>query len=207
MYELALAKHIIGGDIQYECLGDGRYRITMKIYRDCRPQEQAAELDGAEGDPDGGAFVTIYRGNTSFQEVQTLVLPLNGHRFIEAPDFPCLIPPDNLCVEEGLYVFEVEFADWPSSQSYHIVYQRCCRNNTISNIVAPGDNGATYAIEITPEAQAVCNNSPVFREFPPTVVCVDNSIDFDHSASDMEGDSLVYSFCFPLNGGGTVGGP
>ncbi len=201
------AKHIIGGDIQYECLGNGTYRIIMKIYRDCRPQEQAASLDGSPGDPQNGAFITIYQGNTRFRTVQTLAVPLQSQAFVDAPDFPCLIPPDNLCVEEGVYEFEITFAEWPSNESYHIVYQRCCRNNTITNIVAPGDHGATYTIEITPEAQAVCNNSPVFREFPPTVICVDNEVDFDHSAVDVEGDSLVYSFCFPLEGGGTLGGP
>ena len=201
------AKHIIGGDIQYECLGNGLYRITMKIYRDCRPQENAAELDGGSGDQQGGAFVTIYQGNTSFRELQTLSVALQDQKIIEAPDYPCLIPPENLCVQEGLYVFEVQFDNWPSTESYHIVYQRCCRNNTISNILAPGDNGATYTIEITPEAQTLCNNSPVFKEFPPTVVCVNNDIDFDHSASDAEGDSLVYSFCHPLKGGGLAGGP
>ena len=29
------AKHIIGGVLSYECLGDGNYRFTMKMYRDC----------------------------------------------------------------------------------------------------------------------------------------------------------------------------
>ena len=200
-------KHIIGGDIQYECLGGGRYKITMKIYRDCRPQEDAAPLDGNPSDPAGGAFVTLYQGNTRYTALSTLTVPLLGQSIIAAPDYPCLIPPENLCVEEGIYEFEVTFPEWPSSESYHIVYQRCCRNNTISNILAPGDNGATYTIEITPEAQAVCNNSPVFKEFPPTVICVNNDINFDHSARDVDGDSLVYSFCFPLKGGGIAGGP
>ncbi len=205
--ECLSAKHIIGGDIQYVCLGGGEYRVIMKIYRDCRPQEQAAQLDGTSQDNLGGAIVTIYQGSSRFTAVQTLAVPLQSQGFIDAPDYPCLIPPANLCVEEGVYEFTVQFADWPSTQSYHIVYQRCCRNNTISNIVAPGDNGATYTIEITPESQALCNNSPVFREFPPTVVCVNNEIDFNHSARDADGDSLVYSFCHPLKGGGLAGGP
>ncbi len=201
------AKHIVGGDLQYECLGGGRYRITMKIYRDCRPQEQAAPLDGLPGDPLRGALVAVYRGTSNFQLVQQLAVPVREQRPIEAPSFPCLIPPEGLCVEEGIYVFDITISDWPSTESYHIVYQRCCRNNTISNLVAPGDAGASYWIEIAPEAQATCNNSPVFNSFPPTVICVDNEFNFDHSARDAEGDSLVYSFCSPLLGGGLAGGP
>ncbi len=194
------AKHIIGGDIQYECLGGGMYHFRMKIYRDCRPQEMAAALDGAGGD--AGAYISVFRGGSSFVQLQRLTAPLKSRAFIDHPDYPCLIPPSNLCVEEGLYEFTLQLPDWPSSESYHIVYQRCCRNNTISNIIAPGTSGATYSIEITPEAQRLCNNSPRFRSFPPTVVCVGADINFDHSAIDAEGDSLVYRFCHPLKGGG-----
>lgn len=197
------SKHIIGGEIQYECMGQGRYRIVMTIYRDCRPQENAANFDGA-GAQDAGAFVGIFRGNNLIDQ---LSIKLTSKRFVEAPDYPCLIPPDNLCVEEGTYEFEIELSTWPSSSAYTIVYQRCCRNNTISNLVMPGDIGATYAISISPESQRLCNSSPVFKEFPPTVVCVANKLDFDHSALDVDGDSLVYSFCHPLKGGGLAGGP
>jgi hypothetical protein len=73
---------------------------------------------------------------------------------------------------------------------------------TINNIVAPGDVGSTYTIEITPEAQRKCNNSPTFNQFPPTVICADAPLMFDHSAKDPDGDQLVYSFCAPLTGGG-----
>ena len=206
-YNAGLARHIIGGDLQYECAGDGTYRITMIIYRDCREQERTAAPFDGDGDQTQGAYISIFRGSGStYSLVRQLVAPLRSQSSIEPPDYPCLIPPDNLCVERGEYRFDMEIPDWPSSQSYYIVYQRCCRNNTISNIVSPGSNGATYAIEITPEAQASCNNSPVFDEFPPTVVCVANDIQFDHSASDLEGDSLVYSFCHPLKGGGLAGG-
>jgi gliding motility-associated-like protein len=204
-WQLSFAKHIIGGDLHYECIGNGMYRITMIIYRDCRPQEMAAPFDG-DGDNTQGAYVALYRGNgSSFAFQRQLVVPLRSQGNIAPPDYPCLIPPDNLCVEKGEYRFDIEIPDWPSSESYYLVYQRCCRNNTISNIVDPGSNGATYAIEITPEAQLNCNNSPVFNEFPPTVVCVANDFQFDHSASDAEGDSLVYSFCNPLKGGGLIG--
>lgn len=207
LFQTGWARHIIGGDLQYECLGEGRYLITMKIYRDCRPQEMAAPFDG---DPDldnqgTGAYIGVYRGNGNYRFVDQLSIRLKTKRFIDPPDYPCLIPPDNLCVEEGIYEFEFIIPDWPSTEGYYFVYQRCCRNNTINNIVTPGNVGATYAIEITPEAQATCNNSPSFNSFPPTVVCVGNDINFDHSASDAEGDSLVYSFCFPLKGGGLRG--
>ncbi|MEM1219380.1 MAG: PKD domain-containing protein [Bacteroidota bacterium] len=110
-------------------------------------------------------------------------------------------PRAGVCVEEGVYQFALTLPISP--ESYHISYQRCCRNNTITNIVFPGDVGATYTMDLTPTAQFVCNNSPVFNEVPPIVICANEPIDFDFSATDPDGDDLVYSFCTPFTGGGT----
>ena len=194
-----LALHIVGGGITYECLGNGRYRFTMKVYRDGNTQG-GAELDqevvigiyrcppsGCSGLTQASAYGVV-RARLQLPVVQ-----------VEKPDYPCLIPP-NVRVEEGTYVWEAELP--VSDQSYHITYQRCCRNVTISNLINPRDQGSTYTVELTPEAQAVCNSSPRFKQFPPTIICADEPLMFDHGAIDADGDQLVYEFCAPLDGGG-----
>lgn len=198
------ARHIIGGEITYECLGEGNYEFTMKIYRDCNCTNCA--------NFDQEAFIAIYQCETGVDcqnlsqndYAARLNVPLMEVNLVEQPDYPCLIPP-NVCVEEGIYKFRL--SDYGlrlplSNLSYHISYQRCCRNVTINNIVRPEDSGATYTIEITPEAQRLCNSSPVFDEFPPTIICAGAPLNFDHSATDPDGDQLVYEFCPPLTGGG-----
>jgi len=189
------SKHIIGGVVSYECLGGGTYRFTMKMYRDC------ADPTGA-GFDDPAPF-TIFKGT---QEIETVFVPAASIVPVDPPAIPCLVLPANLCVQEGLYEFEYTFSDWPSDQSYHITYMRCCRNATIVNIQNPSDVGATFTIEILPASQAVCNNSPVFNTFPPNVICVDEALNYDHSAFDIEGDQLVYELCSPLLGGAPPGG-
>ena len=93
-----------------------------------------------------------------------------------------------------------------SSDSYTLVYQRCCRNGSITNIQTPGDVGATYFIEITPLAQSTCNNSPIFDEFREIAICNDEFLEFDHSAKDDDSRTqLVYEFCTPFVGGGKRG--
>ncbi len=202
------SKHIIGGDITYKCLGNGNYEFELHIYRDC------ADPTGAEYDIP--AFIAIYQCNAA-QDCSELIqfdaAVLNVEPIsiapIEPPDIPCLILPPNICAQEAIYRFKL--SDYgvslpPSTtDSYFISYQRCCRNNTINNINRPESSGATYTIEITPEAQASCNSSPVFNDFPPTVICNNEPINFDHSATDPDGDQLVYSFCSPLLGGGLQG--
>ncbi|MEM0993631.1 MAG: PKD domain-containing protein [Bacteroidota bacterium] len=201
------ARHIIGGEITYECLGAAgggmRYQFTMLIYRDCACSNCAGF--------DEEAAIGIYQCGvdqdcddlTSGDIFRNLSIPVGMIRNVDPPSFPCLVVPPNICVQEGRYEFDVILPI--SEESYQIVYQRCCRNVTISNIFDPEDAGASYSVEITPEAQTVCNTSPVFNEFPPTVICVDQELEFDHSATDEDGDQLVYSFCAPQLGGGRVG--
>ena len=197
------AKHIIGGEVTYECLGPGAgnntrsFKITMKIYRDCDPTAGGADFDMP-------AYFSIYRGtensNTLFKTI-TLnnVLVTNI-----IPDTPaCIQNVPYVCVQQGIYMFTVDLPE-SMTDSYFVVYQRCCRNNSILNIYDPESVGATYSVEITPDAQQLCNDSPVFNDFPPIVICKDSPLRFDHSASDPEGDQLVYRFCAPEMGGGPV---
>lgn len=197
------ARHIIGGEITYDCIAPGQYNFVMKIYRDCACND-CALLDQV-------AEIAIYRcgvnvscsSQTQGSPFDRISVPIQSINNVQPPDYPCLDVPPNICVEEGLYLFTANLPVSPDS--YHIVYQRCCRNVTITNIQNPEDAGATYSVEITPESQQVCNDSPTFNAFPPTVICVNQPIDFDHSATDPDGDQLVYSFCSPLLGGGPVG--
>ena len=195
------AGHIIGGEIVYSCIADEQYRFRLSLYRDCGCNNCAA-LDAAN--------IAVYRcgGNqaceelnqsTVFQTIEVLVSELNG---IIQPDASCMLSPPFVCVEEGVYEFILNLP-YSTTETYHIVYQRCCRNETINNILNPSDSGATFSIVIPPEAQSSCNRSPVFNDFPPTLLCVNELLQFDHSAFDADGDSLVYEFCNPLLGGST----
>ncbi len=193
------ARHIIGGEITYECLGIGpnnsrNYRFTMKVYRDC---------NGSGAEFDDPAQFAIYQGTyTNNSEFSTFSVNIqSATRLI--PDTPnCVQNIPFVCVEQAIYSFNVNLP--VSAQSYFIVYQRCCRNESISNILNPGDVGATYMIEITPDAQQLCNDSPTFDNFPPIIICNNFPLDFDHGATDPEGDQLVYSFCSPFDGGGNI---
>jgi gliding motility-associated-like protein len=44
---------------------------------------------------------------------------------------------------------------------------------------------------------SVSNNTAVFNLFPPLFLCAGNFFTFDHSATDVDGDSLFYSFYTP----------
>lgn len=197
----AQARHIIGGEMTYQFLEKNgnvlHYRITLKLFRDCAGS--GPNFDSTPGEP--GGEVTMYSGNSILAFDGTFRLPRPKITKLNPKSFnPCLAIPRNVCVEEGVYTFDVAFAN--RGTSFWIVYQRCCRNFSINNIYSPGDTGATYYVEITKESQALADNSPQFEAVPPPVLCVNEYFEYDYSAIDKEGDSLVYRWCSPLRGGG-----
>lgn len=190
---IALATHLIGGEMQYECLGGDQYRITLKTYRDCS-RSGSTTLDAA-------AVITIFRLGIP-APYENYKPSLQSSRFIAPnPSNPCLfVPEDEVCVEEGVYEIVVTLPFYVDG--YIVSNQRCCRNVTLDNLVNPGNSGATFTIDISAEALSSCNNSPQFDEFPPIVICAGEDIDFPYTATDMEGDSIAYNLCSPLIGGG-----
>jgi gliding motility-associated-like protein len=170
----------------------------MRLYRDVLGG--GADFDSAPGST-VTASVSIYRGaNGTLVPVQYLGAPTRS-TVNPNPGNACVKVPPTVEIEEGLYTFR-EINLPISTESYFIVYQRCCRNEALTNISNPATSGATYFIEITPEAQQGCNNSPQFNEFPPFLICAGEPFSFNHAATDAEGHRLEYSFCSPFLGGG-----
>lgn len=182
------AYHIIGGEMIYTRLAGNNFEITLKIYRDCSSPE-AAPYD----DP-----LQIYVYNAAGVLVDSLVLNFPGSVDLD-PDLtnPCITEVPDLCVQEAIYVGYIELP--PSAGGYDLVYQRCCRNTTIINIVDPVATGATYTEHI-PDPGSVINSSARFNNFPPIVICGNYPFNFDHSATDPDGDLLVYEWFHPFNG-------
>lgn len=176
----------------YDCLGGNNYLITLKIYRDCSSSQNAPF--------DSPAAVGIYDGNNILINTLRFFNPSITLLPVVISD-PCYQAPQGICVQEAIYTQQVTLPLNPTG--YHISYQRCCRNAGIVNIVNPGEVGATYTTFIPPNALTTCNSSPRFKELPPLVICNDVPFLFDHSATDPNGDSLVYSFYDPTQGGTT----
>ncbi len=200
-YNNLQAKHIIGGDVTYTCMGidtisnTATYKIVFTMYRDCQG-------GGAQFDSD--AQIGVYRSNGgTFQWIETLTQNFDETKFLQPTASPCVEIPANICVEEGKYVFEITLPI--INFDYMLTYQRCCRNVTIANIVNAEDTGASYSIRISKEAQKICNSSPYFTEFPPIVICEGEPLFASQAAVDPDGDLLVYEFCSPKQGGGPFG--
>jgi gliding motility-associated-like protein len=182
------ASHIVGGEMSYECLGNNQYFITLKVYRDC--------YNGLAGYDNP---TNIFIWNASCQLISTLPVPFPGSDTLDNnPGNPCLIVPPGICVEEAIFTYTVTLP--PTPGGYTMAYVRCCRNSLIQNILDPSNTGGSYIATIPDTSLAECNSSPIYNNFPPTVICVNTPFTFDHSATDPDGDSLVYELCAPYVG-------
>jgi gliding motility-associated-like protein len=189
LFTHANATHIVGGVMDYECLGNNQYRVTLTIYRDCAPG--TAPFDQS---------VTIAIYNSSNNLANTLNINFNGFTTLQPTiSNDCFPAPNNVCIQQAKYIQVVTLP--PITGGYTLVHQRCCRNGTIINIQNASNVGSTFSARIPGPESAVCNSSPSFNNLPPIFLCVGKQFRFNHAATDIDGDQLVYSFCSPFNGG------
>lgn len=191
----AQATHIVGGEIMYQYVSKNsstaKYKITLFLYIDC--------INGQPGaiQEDNIGFINVF-------ETQTQILRTNLCRSVQRTgpvrvsdvNYKCIKTIPNACVDKYSYETEIDFP--LSVKSYTITFERCCRNNSIKNIVLPLDAGATYWTEIQDVSKG--NSSPFFKALPPNFLCTNAPLKFDHSAYDKDGDSLVYELYQPFNG-------
>ncbi len=188
--QIMSASHIVGGEINYRCLGDDRYEIVMTVYRDCFYGNPLVWFDNP-------ASIGIFDRNNRLRYDLRMRL-MNNDTLQPVLSGECYVAPPSVCVHTTRYRDTVTLPFLEGG--YQLAYQRCCRNETIQNIIDPANTGATFYAFISEESLRSCNSNAVFRTWPPIYICVGEPIYFDHSAADIDGDSLVYRLCTPLTG-------
>ena len=181
------ATHVVGGSLTYEHLGGSSYNVKLKLYRDCTP--------GTFDFPTSVDVEVRYgNGATAGLAFTTFTMPRLGRIVLEPPLDSCAVDP-GICVEEA--VFSAIISLPPSATGYHLYWGLCCRNGSVQNIFDPLNVTEMFHTYIPNNALLLTNSSPSWTNFPPVFVCQGQDVDFDHSATDADGDSLVYSLYTP----------
>lgn len=196
------ATHVVGGELKYRSLGNDRYEITLVFRRDCLLGAPDAQFDNP-------ANVWIFNGNGNLQTNLGANgrLKMNFNSSDTLNEFimsDCGFEGTQVCVHETTYREIVRLPYNPATNGYILSYVRCCRNETLGNVLEPLETGGTWTVSITPDAEVNGNSSPDFVEWAPIYVCANEDVDFDHSAIDADGDSLVYKLCTPFLGGSST---
>ena len=200
MPEEGSATHIVGGDITYKKVGNNTFTIILSLRRDSKI------IDGVEqNEPfDTKAVISQYRrlANGSYEFVRTHELNKDEETSVEESiDSKCEFEGTQINYKTTTYEFRDINLQFNPNGDYIFVYQRCCRNGTINNIVDPLETGTTFSVSIPQEAWSVRgNSSPYFTEWPNVYVCGGLDLNYFAKATDDDGDSLAFKLCTPKIG-------
>ena len=192
----AYGTHVAGGSMTYRCIGEDTYELSLEFRRDCFNGADNAQFD---------AFASIGVFNSANQQVLTvgqfgeIRIPfMDDDTLNEILTSECNVIGGDVCLQVTVYRDTIVLPPIPGG--YILAYQRCCYNSTLNNVQDPLNTGATIWIQITEAALEVCNSSPVWLKSPSVFICADDTLRFDHSAIDVDGDSLVYFMCASSQG-------
>jgi gliding motility-associated-like protein len=190
------ATHIVGGEVLYTHLGNNQYNVRLHLFIDCLNGNANAIAQ------DATAYFYVFSEKTGqlLPGFPISVARSTPERLVKL-HYNCLANAPNACVD--YYVYDTLLTLPPIPGGYLVSFQRCCRNNSITNLQSPGTQGANYwtAIpDIGDIPDSVQNTSAEFRLLPPNFLCTNAMLDFDHSAVDDDGDSLAYDLFWPYHG-------
>ncbi|MFZ9941974.1 MAG: T9SS type A sorting domain-containing protein [Bacteroidia bacterium] len=183
------ATHISGGDLTYKSLGNNSYEVTLVLYRDCAgiPVQN----------PELISCVSASGATTSFN---VYLIPGTGNEIT----FPCFATPTTCGGGSNPGYQRYEYKGniiLPPSINWNLSWQDCCRNCAITT--TQGGCSNSFLIEANLNNLTAPNdNSPVFTNYPVSFVCIGQNFTYNHGVTDVEGDSLAYSFIDPRLGSG-----
>ncbi|MBJ6111056.1 gliding motility-associated C-terminal domain-containing protein [Hymenobacter sp. BT523] len=192
----ARASHLLGGDMTYVSLGNNQYRVKFRLYRDCTgitPSANDFLLSCRNGGCNATATVTA-------QFVQQGAVEA-GNPFCAAVSAgPCQGPAGlpNYDVYNYLATVTLTPGNWTLSTFSNA-------RPTLANVQA-GDMYVEATLDNRNQGTtAVANNSPQFdpQDIPIQYVCWKQPTTITYSATEPDGDSLVYTLAAPLRACGT----
>lgn len=199
-----LADHLKGGWISYEYLGAGtdantsQYRIRVNQYLSC--SSTSSQVDTV-------IYLGIFDSDNSNQLLRTITVSLSSTDIDKKTTYSsCIDPVPDICYRIDKYQAVVTLTN--NTNGYTLAVQRCCRITGIINVTNSSAVGVTYTNHIpgiVNDGAYYNNNSPVFAQKDTAVICYNTNFTFDFSATDVDGDSLVYSFTSGISGGSQAG--
>ncbi len=185
------ATHIMGGDFNYRYLAKDSFEFTIVFYVDCENGDAGAIAS------DQYAIIGFFNNRTK-DFIEKVEIQRNNPIRVSKLNYACVEAPPNACVDRYEYTFRKRIH--VGKDGVIAAFQRCCRNHTITNLVDPGSTGMTWLVTIPSTDIVEINSNPVFKASPPNFLCNDAPLVFDHSATDVDGDSLSYELYIPYEG-------
>ncbi len=188
------AWHIVGGEIELLHIENFRYSLNLILYFD-RAQTQ-------NPNPEDAVTLYIY-SNRDNSLVDSVVISGWQGETVEYTQEECA-DRSNIKTDRIIYSQEIELSEsiYNSPEGYYVVWERCCRNAGVVNIVNPSNSGMTLTLDFPPvvrNGERFINSSPSLLKPLSDFGCMWLQYYADFKATDFDGDSLVYTLVAPLN--------
>ncbi len=189
----AQATHIVGGEFELVHVEGFEYKINLIQYFD--------EVNGSPEAEDDFAVVYLFSKRDE-QLIKTVTLQRINSRFVEYTNPACA--EEFLVTRRILYSANVQLlpSEFHEEEGYFMVYERCCRNNIIENLINPDQTGEAFYMEfpaVVQHEEAFINSSPILSPPVSDYACINQLFHYDFSSVDPDGDSLVYAMVAPFN--------
>lgn len=186
----AKANHLVpmGGDISYRYLGGNSYEVTLHFYRDCQ------SFSGT-----GINNLLVQSSSCGISgDVYTLNLISSGEVTPLCPASQNLSDCQGGSTFTGIFeeVYQATIQLPLHCTDYLLSVSECCRSSAISNLSFPGSFfGLLSQLN---NGTASFNNSAFFNAPPSFYLAAGQTYYLDFSATDIDGDSLVYEVVEPF---------
>ncbi|RYF48598.1 MAG: gliding motility-associated C-terminal domain-containing protein, partial [Cytophagaceae bacterium] len=191
------ASHIMGGELTMRLVNKtpGFFLVQMNQYWN--------ELNANTGNRDPSAMVGIFRKRDNAL-MDTVRLVFRQASPVAYKNVLCA-QQRNLRTLKAVYNtnFQFDKSRYTDPEGYYISWDRCCRNNDISNLSDGTNVGILFYLEFP---AMVRNGADVLNSSPELVfpngeyICQDKLFTTDFSATDADGDQLRYSLVTPMRG-------
>ena len=203
------ASHMMGADISYKCLGNGKYKITAKVYRDCRGIPMGIVSFGAYAGTNGGNGCGSYTlSGLSRVKITDITSRCST---ASSPCSPSNSTTGNQGTEEHTFEATVDFNVTPLSN--FVNKSTCCEvtfyvnENARNGAITTGSAGQNFfsicMINICnlKKMKNNCNNSPQLSNPPFAILCCNQPWYFNNGAIDtLDYDSISYRLVDGLQG-------
>jgi hypothetical protein len=182
------ASHLWGGDITWECQGNGSYIFRLTLYRDCTGITLPTTNQNIDG-PTGSITCT-------FVNKQAVLFPcFNASQYDCSGTVPIVGPVERYIYESA----PVALSGTPPSSGWEFSYSSCCRAYMSNS----GSAGIHISSLMYPGSVSPCASSPEFTRLD-AIYSAGNGFIANTATKGHASDSLYYNFADPQLSSGTV---
>ena len=222
---ISYASHILGGEIRWECLSDGRFIFYADLYKDCSSGAASFNFTNHQINITGNPLPT----NSTNNIVNQITVKPDSNRWQNANNGD--ITPN--CQKPGVVSYScnngsygavqwypftsdpIQLKGTPPQSGWTLIFGgpniTCCRSPINQNLQNPGSRSFGMRAKMFPipnpngtspqflSVDFCSDSSPEFAEKPANLFCRAYEFTISQNAKDKELDSMVYSFDSPVD--------